>query len=213
MSPPGSALSGDVSDQVSALIDTLHTSARRFEEPTAGEVDTLADADRRTFLLRPGHDHMRRTKAAIVNALPVPVALLDANGLVVMVNEAWRQSAGTPAIQGPGCRTGVNYLDLCDLTADDEATETQRSEAGISSVLCGNAKSSSMEYPCHSPTQQRWFMMTVTPLANEHPRGVVVMHGNIIGVLGIARDLTERKSAENRIAYLNRCLLYTSRCV
>ena len=181
MNPPGSPLSCEVSNEVSALIDTLHTSAQRLEELTAGEVDTVSDADGRPFLLRPVQDHLRRKKAAIFNTLPVQLALLDANGLIITVNEAWRQSAGTAAIQGPEYGTGVNYLDLCDRALGDDAAEAHRVAAGIRSVLRGHAKSFSMEYPCHSPTQQRWFMMTVTPLANEHPHGVVVMHVNITG--------------------------------
>lgn len=95
MNPPGSPLSCEVSNEVSALIDTLHTSAQRLEELTAGEVDTVSDADGWPFLLRPVQDHLRRKKAAIFNTLPVQLALLDANGLIITVNEAWRQSAGT----------------------------------------------------------------------------------------------------------------------
>ena len=36
-----------------------------------------------------------------------------------------------------------------------------------------------MEYPCHSPTEQRWFQLTATPLSDHSPLGAVLMHLNI----------------------------------
>ena len=42
----------DVYAEVAALIETLNQAERRLEELTAGEVDTVADRDGRTFLLR-----------------------------------------------------------------------------------------------------------------------------------------------------------------
>ncbi|MEO6017079.1 MAG: PAS domain-containing protein, partial [Polaromonas sp.] len=50
-----------------------------------------------------------------------------------------------------------------------------------------------MEYPCHSPTEQRWFQIVVTPLAGLPPNGVVIQHTNI----------TERKQAADMLADLS----------
>jgi light-regulated signal transduction histidine kinase (bacteriophytochrome) len=61
-------------------------------------------------------------------------------------------------------------------------------------VLSGNTKTLSLEYPCHSPIEKRWFLMTVTPLTPNELRGVIVMHTNI----------TARKQAEDEISLLNR---------
>jgi len=68
--------------EVSALIETLHATGQRLEELTAGEVDTVTDRRGRTILLRRAQDHMRHNEAAkqaaILNALPAHIALLDA---------------------------------------------------------------------------------------------------------------------------------------
>ena len=56
---------------------------------------------------------------------------------------------------------------------------------GLRSVL-GGAKSFSIEYPCHSATR-RWFLMTVTPLADDRRQGAVVMH----------LDITEQRQAKD----------------
>ncbi len=115
-------------------------------------------------------------QAAILNALPANIALLDTQGLIISVNEAWRRFGRANALQGPGYEIGVNYLEVCDSAQGEDGSEAQQAAKGVRSVLSGMAKHFSMEYPCHSPTEPRWFLMTVTPLADDPPNGVVVMH-------------------------------------
>ncbi len=190
-SPPA----GAANDEISALIDTLHATGQRLEELTAGEVDGVTDSEGRTFLLRHTQEKLRHSEAAkqaaILNALPAHIALLDAQGIIISVNDAWRQFAATNALQGPQFGIGVDYLALCDSASGDGATEARQAAAGIRSVLASGAgaKSYSLEYPCHSPTQQRWFLMTATPFADAPPVGVVVMH----------LDVTERKLGEEAL--------------
>ncbi|MDP3513618.1 MAG: EAL domain-containing protein [Sulfuritalea sp.] len=190
-SPPA----GAANDEISALIATLHATGQRLEELTAGEVDGVTDSEGRTFLLRHVQEKLRHSEAAkqaaILNALPAHIALLDAQGIIISVNDAWRQFAATNALQGPQFGIGVDYLALCDSASGDGATEARQAAAGIRAVLAPGrgAKSFSLEYPCHSPTQQRWFLMTATPFADDPPVGVVVMHS----------DVTERKRGEEAL--------------
>jgi diguanylate cyclase (GGDEF)-like protein len=198
MNPKKPRPSADANEEISALIETLHQTGQRLEELTAGEVDTVADGDGRTFVLRRAQDQLRLSEAAkqaaILNALPAHIALLDTQGRIISVNEAWRRFAGANALQGPEFGIGLNYLAICDSARGDDASEAHRVAEGIRSVLKGRVKSFSIEYPCHSPAEQRWFLMTVTPLADDPPNGAVVMHLNI----------AERKEAEDRIVHLNR---------
>ena len=53
------------------------------------------------------------TQAAILNALPAHVALIDPDGVIVAVNESWRCLATANALQGPEIGLGQNYLDVC----------------------------------------------------------------------------------------------------
>jgi diguanylate cyclase (GGDEF)-like protein len=198
MNPVNSPAESDRQEEVSALIETLHVTGQRLEDLTAGEVDTVTDRRGRTVMLRRAQDHMRHheaaKQAAILNALPAHIALLDAQGRIISVNQAWRQFADANLLQAPAYGVGLSYLDICDNARGDAAAEAQQVAAGIRSVLAGAVKSVSLEYPCHSPTGQGWFLMTVTPLADQSPHGVVVMHLNI----------TERKLAERTIIRLNR---------
>jgi len=170
----------DASEEVSALIATLHKTGQRLEELTAGEVDAVADGEGRTFLLRHAQEQLRQRDAgrqvAILNALPAHIALLDTQGIILSVNQAWCHFADVNAIYGAGHGIGLNYLDICDRAQGDGAAEAHRVAAGIRAVLAGSAKSFSIEYSCHSPTQQRWFLLIVTPLADDRPNGAVVMH-------------------------------------
>jgi diguanylate cyclase (GGDEF)-like protein/PAS domain S-box-containing protein len=134
-------------------------------------------------VLRHAQEQLRENEAAkqaaILNALPAHIALLDTHGIIISVNEVWRQFGRVNANQGPGYEVGVNYLEICDSVRGDDAAEARQAAAGIRSVLSGAAKSFSIEYPSPSPTEQRWFLMTVNPLAADHLHGAVVMHLDI----------------------------------
>jgi diguanylate cyclase (GGDEF)-like protein/PAS domain S-box-containing protein len=173
----------DAKEEIAALIETLHETGQRLEELTAGEVDTVANREGQTYLLQRAQEHLRHIEAAkqaaILNALPANIALLDAQGRIVSVNETWRRFAGANALLSPEYGVSLNYLEVCDGARGNNATEATQAAAGIRSVLAGTAKNFSLEYPCHSPTEHRWFLMTVTPLSNEQRNGAVVMHLNI----------------------------------
>jgi PAS domain S-box-containing protein len=180
----------DTNDEISALIETLHSTGKRLEELTAGEVDGVADREGRTFLLRHVQERLRQNEiarqATILNALPAHIALLDSQGRIVSVNHAWKQFADANALQYANYGVGSNYLEACDSARGDDNSTAQQAAKGIRALLNGAANSLSLEYPCHSPTRQRWFLMTASPLADGLPDGVVIMH----------QDITERKQSE-----------------
>jgi diguanylate cyclase (GGDEF)-like protein/PAS domain S-box-containing protein len=204
MNPEKPPPPADANEEVSALIETLNETGQRLQELTADEVDAVADREARTFLLRRAQERLRHREAAkqaaILNALPANIALLDTQGCIISVNEAWRRFAGANAIQGPGVGIGLNYLEICDSAQGDNAFEAHPVANGIRSVLDGRTKSFSIEYPCHSPAEQRWFQMTVTPLADDQAHGVVVMHLNITERRHAAQAVLE---SEDRFRFLN----------
>jgi diguanylate cyclase (GGDEF)-like protein/PAS domain S-box-containing protein len=156
-------------------------------------VDAVADLDGRAFLLLGAQEQLRRSdsakQSAILNALPAHVVLLDARGVIVAANEAWRRFGADNPLQAPACGIGANYLEACERTDGDEVLATRKAAAGIRAVLSGTARTYSLEYPCHWSGQQRWFVVTVTPMAEGHQHGVVVMHV----------DITERRQAEETL--------------
>ena len=121
--------------------------------------------------------------AAVLDALTSHVAVLDRVGTIIAVNAAWDEFArgeGDPTLEHTG--VGLNYLDVCRRAA---GTDAVRSLVGIEAVLAETLPRFSMEYPCHSLTQQRWYLLQATPLVAPGG-GAVVVHTNI----------TEHKQAE-----------------
>ena len=117
---------------------------------------------------------------SILDSLTAHIAVLDAQGVIVAVNSAWRRFAEENGLS-ESCRNllGFNYLHACKNASNQpDGGEASAAQMGIAGVLEGEQESFHLEYPCHSPTQQRWFHMTVLPLQGSR-RGVVVSHENI----------------------------------
>ncbi|MDO9024192.1 PAS domain S-box protein [Zwartia sp.] len=180
----------DTNEEIASLIETLHATSQRLEELTAGEVDGVVDSDGHTFLLRHVQEELRHNdtirQSDILNALPAHVALLDSQGRIVSVNQAWQQFGHANASQYAEYEVGANYLDGCDNTQGNFAITAHEAAAGIRAVQKGKTPHFSLEYCLQSPTGQRWFLLTASPLADGLANGVVVMR----------LDITQRKRRE-----------------
>jgi PAS domain S-box-containing protein len=126
------------------------------------------------------------TQAAILDALPAHVAVIDPDGLILTVNDSWRRAATANVLQGPEIGVGQNYLDVCRRVSGECFEEAQGAAAGIRRVLSGEAGEFAVEYTCYAPTAQRWFNLRVRPIREDRRAGAVVMH----------LDITARKQAE-----------------
>lgn len=83
----------------------------------------------------------------------------------------------------------LNYINVCEGARGDCSGEAGAVAEGIRKVLDNTLLEFSLEYPCHSPTEQRWFRLMVSPMQADARAGAVVMH----------IDITERKLAENAL--------------
>jgi PAS domain S-box-containing protein len=121
---------------------------------------------------------------AVLNSLTAHIAVLDAAGAIIAVNPAWERFARENGASSANTGVGVNYLNICR-SASALSDGAGSALAGIAAVLDGTLDHFTLEYPCHSPSEQRWFTLRATPLEGPRP-GAVVVHENI----------TERKRAE-----------------
>ncbi len=132
-------------------------------------------------------------KRAILDSVSAQIAVLDKNGVIVAVNDPWRrfalENSATPGTPVAHTDIGVNYLAVCQASTGYASEGAMDALEGIRAVLDGRQFRFSLEYPCHSPDQQRWFTMTVTPLG-QATQGAVITHV----------DITERKQAEITLA-------------
>ncbi len=114
---------------------------------------------------------------------------MDERGTIIEVNAAWDRFACENDFKGVRRGIGDNYLELCDASRGRFSEEAALVAAGIRSVMSGERNEFQLEYPCHSPREQRWFVVRVTQFGGEGPVRVVVAHENI----------TERKLAEDAL--------------
>jgi diguanylate cyclase (GGDEF)-like protein/PAS domain S-box-containing protein len=163
-----------------------------LESAAGGGFDSLADESGISVLSRV-QDALRHTEAStnatILNALAEHICLLDQEGKIIAVNQAWRQYAHTNLLADPQHGLGMNYLAVCDSARGDGAAGAADMAAGIRTVLNGSTRDFCFEYPCHSPNEEQWFLLNVAPLATDRSGGAVVMHTNIS-----ERKRTETKS-------------------
>ena len=132
-------------------------------------------------------EELKNSKAfnlAILSSLSAEVAVLDAHGEIIAVNQAWQgfslENSINPGVPTPHTQIGTNYLKICREVTGEKREDALKAINGIESVLEGGLQSFCMEYPCHSQDKERWFSMSVTPL-NPRTRGAVVVHNDITG--------------------------------
>jgi signal transduction histidine kinase len=124
-----------------------------------------------------------------LDSLSAHIAILDESGEIIAVNEAWRAFARSNGDDPGGVSEGTNYLQVCESATGQNSEEAAAFAEGIRAVLSGQRESFEMEYPCHSPTERRWFIGRITPFFCNEKQWAVVAHENI----------TERKLAEEAV--------------
>ena len=126
----------------------------------------------------------------VLDTFPMQIGILDETGTIIYTNRAWREFGERNNITIPPDTVGVNYLDVTE-AADDEYA--QQATAKLRDVLAGDSELATLEYPCHSPTTQRWFLMRATSFVHDDDRYVTVVHFDITD-----RVLAEEKAEQRR---------------
>lgn len=123
--------------------------------------------------------HDARRLQAVLDGLPEHVAVLESDGTIRMVNAAWvRFARANGDAELRSCGPGSNYLRTGDNLLPTQDNSAQRALQGLRAVLDGSLPGFAMEYPCHSDTEQRWFVMQVAPVVQPF-FGAVVSHTNV----------------------------------
>jgi len=119
-----------------------------------------------------------RFARSTLDALTTHLAILDERGVILATNEAWRRFAVTNSAKSK-VGVGVNYLEVCDNATGPCADEASAVAAGIRAVIRLETIEFSLEYPCHSPTERRWFLVRATRFSGDGPLRVVMSHENV----------------------------------
>lgn len=136
--------------------------------------------------------------AGALEAVAAPVCVLNGSGIIVAVNQAWRDFSANNG--GQGDYLGQNYLDQCDASVTQTLNGDLPLAEGIRAVLRGELPEFSYDYPCHSPTEQRWFSARIAHFRDKEPH-VVVAH---INVTDLQEAVLERESQQRKLQRLQR---------
>jgi PAS domain S-box-containing protein len=115
----------------------------------------------------------------VLSSITLHIAVIDESGTLMSVNEAWVNFANkNGATSLKRISTGSNYFDVCRQAIKDGDTIAEMALTGIQSVFKKEKQYFEMEYPCHSPQQQRWFILRATNLGSDTNQ-IVLSHQDI----------------------------------
>ena len=145
-----------------------------FQNVVANVVHTMSPRQAATTI-------MKSKVAAFegLKSLPASVAILDASGTIVAVNDAWKQFGRRNGLRVSHSAIGADYLQYC---RSDEP-HARRFVAELRALLAGRLDLLTFIYPCHSPTRARWFVLIGLPLSLDKPAGVALLHVNLTTML------------------------------
>ena len=129
---------------------------------------------------------LAQRQAAILDALPAHVALLDREGRILSVSRFWHDFAAASGIDAP-MPIGHSYFEFCDSKCWGEIG--QAIAAGLNGVLSGQQPQFSIDHPGDRGGWRRWYRFMASPLASGESAGAVVMH----------LDVTSSKLAEEAL--------------
>ena len=159
-----------------------------FAQAVVGRLELLGALGREQ-IARQEEAQRSADRRRTLDSLSAHIAIIDETGTIVAVNKAWRDFARTNGAAAQDYAEGANYLRACDSAAGPYSEEAAPFAEGIRSVFGGQRDKFELEYPCHSPSERRWFIARVTPFEGGGPPRAVVAHENI----------TKRKLAEERL--------------
>ncbi len=125
------------------------------------------------------------------NALSSSLVILDRNGRIQKVNQAWKDFAAANGYREPRPWEGINYLEICDTAVGQDSEGAKAMAEGIRALLRGERAEFILEYPCHSPSQVRWFQARVTRFPGASPTPLVISHFDITSLKQAEADLRE----------------------
>nr|HRC63112.1 LuxR C-terminal-related transcriptional regulator [Dehalococcoidia bacterium] len=113
-----------------------------------------------------------------VDALPDQIAVIDRDGVIVWVNEAWTDFARSAGASDEVCQgVGTHYLDECRRVAAQGSAEAAQSLAAIESVLNGEQARASARYSCRTSEWRRSFELTASGLGLGN--GAILVHHDV----------------------------------
>jgi PAS domain S-box-containing protein len=124
----------------------------------------------------------------VLTSLTSHIAVIDEYGILIAANKAWDDFAianGETNLKRTSL--GSNYFEVCRAAGNDDPLAKEALE-GILKVLKKEQSVFELDYPCHSPTEQRWFTLRAMNFESDTPK-VVLTH----------EDISESRKAKEKV--------------
>jgi PAS domain S-box-containing protein len=162
-----------------------HAARKSLERDDGGDASPAQPA-----LVVPGVETEALLRSTL-DSLSAHIAVLDASGTIVAVNNAWRAFARESGYVGADYGVGSNYVSVCE-AGGDESPEARATAAALREIMAGRRREFRLEYPCATPRGPRWFQLRITRAEQQHVPRIVIAH----------EDITEVKAAHEELARL-----------
>lgn len=146
--------------------------------PTRRQADTEEEAGKFSI-----SSHLLREA---LDAAPSKIALLDTNGAILYVNEAWRGGSEENHPGRADCRVGGNYLRLCESSGDESG---RMIAVGLRDVLAQRRDEFHFEYATDGQVKSSWFRLRATRFSSSGQSKLVL----------VLEDISEERQKEERL--------------
>ncbi len=130
---------------------------------------------------------------AVVDTISESLCVVDCAGDIVYVNASWRDFGRSNGISRASQQRPGNYLRICDRASEQGDEQAREIAIGLRRLLRSESPEFSIEYPCHSPDEERWFILAARPMLWRNAGFFVIQH----------TDITQRKLAELEVRKLS----------
>lgn len=126
---------------------------------------------------------------AVLDSLSAHIAILDARGIILETNRAWRRYAVRGGMPEGYTSVGENYLAICEVASGDDSGNAAAVAEGIRAVLDHKMEEFRLDYPCHSPSEKHWYYLRALRMEGPGAVRLVVSH----------EEITELKLAQEKL--------------
>lgn len=136
---------------------------------------------------------------SVMNSINSQIAVLDKNGIIISVNEAWEKFSREKNPEKPrSSDLGKNYMIIWKSRTEEFSPVRNNIRNGIGDVVRGEKQQFSCEYEYELPDRKIWFLLNANPLLSKDG-------GTVISLT----DITERKKYEEDLLMLEKRLRQT----
>lgn len=116
---------------------------------------------------------------SVLKSLQTNIAILDESGKIVRVNENWDKfSLENGQADLLKTSVGANYFEILEKAISEGDQYAVEIKNAIHKVMNDELEFYEMEYPCHSPEKERWYLAHISKFENDITR-LIISHFDI----------------------------------